>query len=384
MEHMKGKEVNQDRLIDINALAKSEEKCKNKQITVDTSAGSMSYNRFEMQVSQTLHMAIELYDSLDYLLVMDYYDDITLFEDEKNPEIVSYYQMKTNEESISINTAIKEDWLTKLYTQLERPEWIVKELGLITNCPLKVSVSMKDVGGKKKTETKSYTAEKTSFEKFNPITVQKIKQDIAKKKGVKEEDVDLAKFVHIRTTLSIPSHKEIVEQEMGTFLHAKYPRITMDSVKTIYNAMVDLMSRRQQYELLSDDAEYIEVRQKKGISKKDFERVIDEAMIISIPPFDEVQQVVQLDAEDKYKASYEYTRIMTDSHSKSESFTKVFFKVRTLIENRDIKVDETAWEYAGNICEELYAGNPMVKILYNQLYVRILVICIIINGMRKL
>ena len=381
---MKGRESNQDRLIDSSALAKSKEKCRNKEITVDTSSGSMSYNRFEMQVSQTLHMAIELYDSLDYLLVMDYYDDITLFEDEKNPEIVSYYQMKTNEESISINTAIKEDWLTKLYTQLERPEWIVKELGLITNCPLKVSVSIKDVRGKKKTETKSYTAEKTAFEKFNPITVQKIKQDIAKKKGVKEEDVDLAKFVHIRTTLSIPSHKEIVEQEMGTFLHEKYPRITMDSVKTIYNAMVDLLSRRQQYELLSDDAEYIEVRQKKGISKKDFERVIDEAMIISIPPFDEVQQVVQLDAEDKYKASYEYTRIMTDSHSKSESFTKVFFKVRTLIENREIKVDETAWEYAGNICEELYAGNPMVKILYNQLYVRILVICIIINGMRKL
>lgn len=381
---MRGNEVNQDKLTNITALVKSEEKNEKTEITVDTSAGSMSYNRFEMQVSQTLHMAIELYDSLDYLLVMDYYDDITLFEDEKNSEIVSYYQMKTNEESISINTAIKEDWLTKLYTQLERPEWLVKELGLITNCPLKVSVSMKDVAGKKKTETKSYTAEKTSFEKFNPITVQKIKQDIAKKKGVKEENVDLSKFVHIRTTLSIPSHKEIVEQEMGTFLHTKYPRITMDSVKTIYNAMVDLLSRRQQYELLPDDAEYIEVRQKKGISKKDFERVIDEAMIISIPPFDEVQQVIQLDAEDKYKASYEYTRIMTDSHGKSESFTKVFLKVRTLIENREIKLDETAWEYAGSICDELYAENPMVKILYNQLYVRVLVICIIINEMRKL
>lgn len=107
-------------------------------------------------------------------------------------------------------------------------------------------------------------------------------------------------------------------------------------------------------------------------------------MIISIPPFDEVQQVIQLDAEDKYKASYEYTRIMTDSHGKSESFTKVFLKVRTLIENREIKSDEAAWEYAGIICDQLYAENPMVKILYNQLYVRVLVICIIINEMRKL
>ena len=44
-------------------------------VTVDTGSGSMSFNRFEMQISQTLHMAIELYDSLDYLLILDYYDD---------------------------------------------------------------------------------------------------------------------------------------------------------------------------------------------------------------------------------------------------------------------------------------------------------------------
>ena len=50
---------------------------KNEIVKVDTAAGSRSFNRFEMQVSQTLHMAIELYDSLNYLLVLDHYDDIT-------------------------------------------------------------------------------------------------------------------------------------------------------------------------------------------------------------------------------------------------------------------------------------------------------------------
>ncbi len=146
-----------------------------KDIAVDTSSGSMAYNRFEMQVSQTLHMAIELFDSLDYLLVLDYYDDIALFDDEKKPEVVSYYQMKTNEESISISTAISEDWLVKMYAQLEHPEWLVKELGLITNCPLKVTVKINGADGKNKNQTKTYTAEKTPFSKFNPITIDKTK-----------------------------------------------------------------------------------------------------------------------------------------------------------------------------------------------------------------
>ena len=61
-----------------------------KKIIIDTGAGSMAYNRLDMQVSQTLHMAIELYDSLDYLFILDYYDDINLFDDEKNTDILSY------------------------------------------------------------------------------------------------------------------------------------------------------------------------------------------------------------------------------------------------------------------------------------------------------
>ena len=62
----------------------------------DTKGGSIGYNRLDMQVSQALHMAIELYPNLNYLLIMDHYDDITLFDDEAAPKVVSYYQMKTS------------------------------------------------------------------------------------------------------------------------------------------------------------------------------------------------------------------------------------------------------------------------------------------------
>ena len=77
-------------------------------VSIDKKSGSLAYNRFEMQISQALHMAIELYPNLNYLLVLDHYDDITLFDDDVLPETVSYYQMKTSEDSISIDTAISE------------------------------------------------------------------------------------------------------------------------------------------------------------------------------------------------------------------------------------------------------------------------------------
>lgn len=114
----------------------------------DTKGGSIGYNRLDMQVSQALHMAIELYPNLNYLLIMDHYDDITLFDDEAAPKVVSYYQMKTSEDTISIDTAISEKWLSKLYSHLSNVELIVKELGLITNTPLRVTVKIDGDGGK--------------------------------------------------------------------------------------------------------------------------------------------------------------------------------------------------------------------------------------------
>ncbi|MDF2943918.1 MAG: hypothetical protein K0S01_2776 [Herbinix sp.] len=354
----------------------------NTDIEVDTGSGSMAYNRFEMQVSQTLHMAIEIFDNMDYLLVMDYYDDISLFDKEENPETVSYYQMKTNEESISISTAITKDWLVKMYAQLENTDWLIKELGLVTNCPLIVTVNTKSENGKDSKERKAYTAERTAFMEFNPVTVNKIKEDIAKKKRINVDDVDLTKFFHIRTTLSIPRHREILEQEMGEFLHNKYPRITMDSVKTIFSTMMDILTRRQQYELLNNGASFSEVRGKKGISKSDFERVIEEAMIISIPTFEEVERVLNIQ-EDKYKASYEYILILSDAQTKSETFTSLFKKIISLVKCNKKNTDETFGQYANKICYKLYLGNPDIECLYNRTYVSILVASIIISEMRR-
>ena len=54
-------------------------------IKIDKTSGAMAYNRLDMQVSQALYMAIELYDSLDYLFVMDHYDDIAIFDVSKSP-----------------------------------------------------------------------------------------------------------------------------------------------------------------------------------------------------------------------------------------------------------------------------------------------------------
>lgn len=287
--------------------------------------------------------------------------------------------MKTSEDSVSIDTAISESWIAKLHEHLGNSEWMISELGLITNSPLKVVVKFLGEDKKNHTETKSYSSERTAFQVFNTIAIKKIKEDISKRKGIKIDDVDLSKFVHMRTTLSIPKHREIVEQETGDFLIRQYPRISFDSVKAIYSSMMDLLSRRQGYELLDKSAGFSTVRKNKGLSKNDFSRIIDEAMLIAIPEFSEIQRLTKYPEEIEGKAALEYTRMVEDFKKKTESFTSMFLKVRDLCIKNPLYPSEQVENYCKRIYDLILTKNP----IYNNLYISILVVSILINEGRR-
>ena len=83
---------------------------------------------------------------------------------------VSYYQVKTSSNGITIDSAIEKGWISKLYAQLSRPEgWSVKELGMTTNTPLKVSYNTSSKPGSEKKSkstkccTKNLNSSRTSF-----------------------------------------------------------------------------------------------------------------------------------------------------------------------------------------------------------------------------
>ena len=359
-------------------------------VTVDTTAGSRSFNRFEFQLSQTLHMAIELYDTLNYLLVLDYYDDITLFELDSEPLTVSYYQVKTSSNEITIDSAIEKGWISKLYAQLSRPEgWNVKELGMITNTPLKVSynTSSKPSSKKKSKSTKCYTknlnSSRTALTSLHKSVQNRIIADIAQKLKVSESEVDLTKFAHIRTTLTIEKHNDMVEKEMSDFLYNRYPRITVDTVKAIYSSMINLLTRKQEYETLPSDASFEAVKTYKGIQKDDFKQVVDQAILLSVPSFKDVYNYSQLENGMENEVSLAYVKILSDTNDKDSSFPKLFSTTIEAINKCPYHGEGTVWQYAERISEIIRTKEPMLCIPYDINYIAVLIICLLINESRK-
>ena len=358
---------------------------KNEIVKVDTAAGSRSYNRLDIQVSQTLHMAIELFDSLNYLLILDHYDDITLFDLDADPLAVSYYQMKTSEDTITIDSAISEGWLAKLHAQFSRPEgWLVKELGLITNTPLEVSYKVISKKGKPYNKKDNIKAEHTHFTKLHQSVQDKIKADIAKKRGIPVEQVDLSKFAHLHTTLTIERHKDIVEKEVQDFLYEKYPRITVDTVKGIYSSLVDILTRRQEYEHMPEDAALDEVRRYKGFTRTELTRVIDKAIMLSLPTFEEVQKVSGVGPEMYTRLSFPYVQILTDSNKKTdESFPTLYNATLEEMNRNPFDGQSTPWEYGQAIGQRVHEKAPLLKTVYNEDYISVLTICLLINETRR-
>ena len=203
--------------------------------------------------------------------------------------------------------------------------------------------------------------------------------------GISENEIDISKFAHLHTTLTIERHKDLVEKEMEDFLYEKYPKITVDTVKGIYSALIDLLTKRQEYERLSDNAPFAEVKRFKGFTKSELKRVIDKAILLSIPTFDDVMKMSGVSSDDMVKVSLPYTQILTDSNNiKDETFQGLFNLVSEILIEKPYDEKSIPWEYGFEIADITYERKPLYKTPYNSEYIATLVICMLINASRRL
>jgi len=334
-------------------------------ITIDKTSGSMAYNRLDMQISQAVLLSIQVFTNLDFLLVMDYYDDISLFDDSENPNSVSYYQMKTSEEHFTFNTIIKEEWIDKLYEHINNPQYLITELGLITNCSIVETESPR----------KEYKLAKTNFSSFNENTQKKIVKDIASHFNLSKDKVDLSKFVHIKTDLTINKHKDLAESEFANFIYKDYPTISYDSIKVIYQSLITLLTKKQEFENSGNDETFENIRKNKGVSKSDIQEIIKHSLLIRIPEFDTLDRALNLNNDEKPNYALEFSKILADSNRKSNIFYELVEKIDYLIHQNDIHQNEEFINYAKRI------SNLVTKnILFSNEYLILLITCIYINN----
>lgn len=99
-------------------------------------AGSRTKNRLTVQISYAIQLIMDFY-STDFLVMMDYIEDISIICNPDAPSEIYLYQVKTksSDKQYSLNVIIKDEWYQKLYNNaqnisdlLEAHQWYVIQM----------------------------------------------------------------------------------------------------------------------------------------------------------------------------------------------------------------------------------------------------------------
>ena len=165
---------------------------------------------------------------------------------------------------------------------------------------------------------------------------------------------------------------------MGDFLYNKYHDIKVETIKTIFNSVIAILTKRQGYEKLSEDASFENIKSNKGFSKTNFDEIIKTAIRINIPSF---KDIIQLNLNfDESTLSLAYVKILADNNENSISYQKMFNDLYGIIEQNSKNQNETIFEYV-NKCKKIFEEQYPLSIYIEKssVYIELIIIIIILN-----
>lgn len=275
-------------------------------------AGSRTKNRLTVQISYAIQLIMDFY-STDFLVMMDYIEDISIITDPDNPAAIHLYQVKTksSDKQYRMTTVIHEKWFQKLYGNAKKYGEYVGSASVVCNTDV---VSSSDAV--------VFPNDKTAL---NDITIQgnikKLRKAIATDQGVDEKDIDLSKFFFVRTTLSTKGHKDEVEHKFQDFLFKQDYNLQVATAKSIFAFLYDTLDTRFNNEISEVCTDTQEIYAKKGLTSKEIKDLISCGMAIQLPAKEQLFSEFNIKSiQTRRKCASCYSQIKIDMYSDGTVF----------------------------------------------------------------
>lgn len=236
-------------------------------------AGSRTKNRLTVQISYAIQLIMDFY-STDFLIMMDYIEDVSVISNPDNPSAIHLYQIKTksSDKQYQLSAVIKDEWFQKLYKNAAKYGEYVDDASLVCNTGIVVSGN------------EVFPNERTCLDdKAVQANAHKIRKAIAKDLNVSESEIDLSKFFFVRSTLSTKGHKTEVEYLFQNFLLEQDSDLQVATAKSIFSLLYDELDKRFNEEVSEDCSDIQEIFRKKGLDGKSIKEIIACGLAIQIP-----------------------------------------------------------------------------------------------------
>lgn len=327
-------------------------------------AGSRSKNRLSIQISYAMKLIMEFY-SMDYMILMDYIEDVAIIEKPDDPEHIYLFQIKTKSEgrAFTLKTIIEEEWFQKLYNSANKYTDFLSSAAVVCNTEV--------FDGNKCVFPNSLTYLNDQAINSNAI---KIKTAIANKRKITLEEVDLSKFCFVKAHLSTKQHKQDAEYEFESFLNKKEENVQIALARSIFGAIFDRLDEKFNAEINEDCTDIEEIYSNKGVSSDWVKSLIECGVAIQLPDLEKIFNVYEIhNIADMRAYTTEYSRIKMDLLQSSMQIIQIKRTIQELIENESTTFYGNIKDFTELIHERLSNGNLIPQPFSDEYYIKLLI-----------
>jgi hypothetical protein len=238
-------------------------------------SGSTATNRFDFQKNWAICKILELHQKPDdYLLTLEYYDDVIVFDSSTDPKKISFYQVKTNiKPNWTINSLLARrkgkkgelnSHLGKLYDHIEKFGDVVESLNFITNNKIK---------GKLKNSSNCEDTIEFCCADLDKNDLDKIISELKKEHSLNTlKEFEKITFFKLGE-LSIEKHTELTKASLADFLDKNLSSVKYQ-IAPLYKSIFDEIRMKSNVEKTISNFEELKI--KKSISRENFNSYLDE------------------------------------------------------------------------------------------------------------
>lgn len=285
-------------------------------------SGSRTKNRLTVQVSYAMQLIMEYY-SMDYVILMDYIEDVVIIENPDEPTGIHLYQVKTKsaDKQYTLTTVIKDEWFQKLYKNAQKYEGNVEEATLVCNTDIVVK------------QEKVFSNTKNSLADMKENSnVKKIVKAIAKDLNISEQEVDLSQFYFVKSNLSTKGHKDEVEHQFENFLLKEDSNLQVVTARAIFRTIYDELDAKFNWELDENCSDIEEIFKMKGVNSTDVNNAISTGLAIQLPDANELFNTFGISSVKEIREyTHRYSLIKMDMFSKKEVLINTRKEIISLI-----------------------------------------------------
>lgn len=340
-------------------------------------AGSRSSNRFEYQINWGLNLLLKMEEANeDYIMILDYHDDIVVCNSDSGSEYIDFYQIKTNISNMWTLGGLVGDNKNKMESS-SNPDFGLSIIAKLISHVIQFEDSRKlyfVTNSRLSKNIYGASDEEVDFNQLKPDAQNSIKEKVKKEL----DDIDDSAFerlVFIQNQMNVIDYEQTMLGKLTQFLKRKFNIVT--DVDVVYQNLIGQFRNKNNSENVVTDKETL--LKNKAITHSEFKDYLTKLTLlkgfekIRSEIINEISNDVNFYEKDKIKKCLDY--IYQDlMNYEDDELQNLHSEINNIMSSFAVPIEcKSLWDYTNSIYNSLMLSYNNYK-QHDELYIKALIL----------